>query len=251
MILKVAYLGKDFCGSQVQPHGRTVEAELESVLKKLDAIDCDCSRLRLLSRTDSGVSAACNLAVFESKGDVDTGRINHELPDDIFVTGKSEGKVRYPVNKHYAYLLENFDDTVEVSKLKSAARLFCGEHDFSAFSKVDSSCEKSSVRTIKVQVEVCNNFIIIHFYGAGFLWQMIRRIVQCMVDFSEGSISKGDIAEFLRGKKSQAYTPAPSENLILADIDAGLKFDCDEKVQRRIKEKMGLLEKELFFFSQL
>ncbi|NOQ55551.1 MAG: hypothetical protein GQ477_01960 [Nanohaloarchaea archaeon] len=252
MILKIAYKGKDFCGSQIQAKGRTVEGEVISALERLDLIDKKASRFRILSRTDKGVSACCNLAKFETKKNVDIERLNHELPTDIFILGKSEGVLKLPVKKHYVYVV-GFSDAkrLDLDKLKHVAKLFSGKHDFSNFARIEKDKEKTSVREIEVNVEVSGNLILIHFHGTGFLWQMIRRIVRCMYDFSYGKIDESEILGLLSLKISKNYSAADACNLILFDIDAGLKFDEDVRAKKKIDKKMGLLEREMFFFSQL
>ncbi len=253
MILKVAYIGTGFCGSQIQPKGRTVEGEINSAFERLGLIDPDAdSRFRILSRTDRGVSACGNLAVFEPEKDLDLMRLNHELPEDIFVTGKSEGKIRYPLKKHYAYLILKYEaPKINVDRLVHSAKLFSGKHDFSNFARIERDKGKSPVRAIDVSVEDAGSMIVIHFYGIGFLWQMIRRIVKCMTDYSSGKLSDGEVSDLIERKTNKKYQAAKPENLILLDVDAGIRFKADSKTRKKIDEKMGLLEKESFFFSQL
>ena len=256
MIFKVAYIGDGFLGSQIQPEGRTVEGEISSALERLGLLDNDTdSRFRILSRTDKGVSACGNLAEFEPKKEFDLSRLNHELPCDIFVTGRFDGKIKYPVKKHYAYLILKSEnrrvDIDNIDKFVRSAKLFSGKHDFSNFARIEKDKDKSPVREIEVTVEDFQNLIIVHFYGTGFLWQMIRRIVQCMIDNSLGKLSDGKVSDFINGKTQKKYQAAKPENLILLDIDAGVQFESDGKASKEINEKMGLLERELFFFSRL
>lgn len=252
MILKVAYNGKDFCGSQIQANERTVEGEIISALLRLDLIDEGSSRFRIISRTDKGVSACCNLAKFESKKKVDIERLNHELPSDIFILGKSYDVLKLPVNKHYVYIVDaSVAKKIEIGKLKHVATLFSGRHDFSNFARIEKDNLKTSVREIDVKVELVGRLVLIHFYGAGFLWQMIRRIVRCMYDFSFGKMEESKILGLLDCKISKDNSAADANNLILVDIDAGIKFDEDVCVKKKIDKKMGLLERETFFFSQL
>ena len=252
MILKVAYKGKDFCGSQVQAKGRTVEGEIISALSRLDMIDVCASRFRIISRTDKGVSACCNLAKFESKKNVDIERLNHELPSDIFILGKCDGVLKLPVKKHYVYIVDaSVAKKIDDGKLKHVATLFSGRHDFSNFARIEKDKEKETVREIEVKVESVGNLVVIHFYGTGFLWQMIRRIVRCMYDFSYGKIDESKVLGLLDCSISKNYSAADADNLILVDIDCGLEFDSEPYVQNKIDKKMGLLEREMFFFSQL
>lgn len=59
--LTVAYDGTDYCGWQIQPNGITVEEVLNKKISKLTGEDI---RIIGASRTDSGVHALGNVAVF-------------------------------------------------------------------------------------------------------------------------------------------------------------------------------------------
>ena len=61
--LTVAYDGTDYCGWQIQPNGITVEEVLNKKISKLTGEDI---RIIGASRTDSGVHALGNVAVFDT-----------------------------------------------------------------------------------------------------------------------------------------------------------------------------------------
>ena len=68
----VAYDGTDYCGWQIQPNGVTIEEVLNKCLKALTGEEI---RVIGASRTDSGVHALGNVAVFDTES-----RIPPELP---------------------------------------------------------------------------------------------------------------------------------------------------------------------------
>ena len=61
--LIVAYDGTNYCGWQVQPNGNSVQAELERHLSDLLKEEI---RITGASRTDAGVHALGNVAVFDT-----------------------------------------------------------------------------------------------------------------------------------------------------------------------------------------
>ena len=61
--LFVAYDGTDYCGWQIQPNGITVEEVLNRELSRLTGEDI---HIIGASRTDSGVHALMNVAVFDT-----------------------------------------------------------------------------------------------------------------------------------------------------------------------------------------
>ncbi len=254
MLLKLSYKGKRFSGSQIQPNSRTVEGELLNALSRCGYIESkESAELKIISRTDSGVSAAGNIARFNACKNIDIDRLNHELPDEIIVISKSHSKIRNPVSKHYCYLIDNkISLRLDGEKLIEASEILKGKHDFVNFSKLDRKSEKTTLRSIDINVERDKNFFIIHFYGKGFLWQMIRRIVRCMTDYASGKIDADIIRDYLEpNKMNRDYPPAKPDGLILVSIDAGVDFKESKRARKSIDKKMGVLEKELFFFSQL
>ena len=68
IMLKVAYDGTDYCGWQIQPRDKTIESELNKHLSSLLQEDI---RVIGASRTDSGVHALSNIAVFDTNARMD------------------------------------------------------------------------------------------------------------------------------------------------------------------------------------
>ena len=65
--LTVAYDGTDYCGWQIQPNGITIEEVLN---KKLSKLTGENIVIIGASRTDSGVHAMGNVAVFDTESPI-------------------------------------------------------------------------------------------------------------------------------------------------------------------------------------
>ena len=82
--LTVAYDGTNYCGWQIQPNGNTIEAELNHHLSELLS-----EHIQVIgaSRTDAGVHAKGNVAVFDTSARMPAEKIsyamNTRLPADI------------------------------------------------------------------------------------------------------------------------------------------------------------------------
>ena len=74
--LTVAYDGTDYCGWQIQPNGITVEEVLNKKISKLTGEDI---RIIGASRTDSGVHALGNIAVFDTTSRMPAEKISYAL----------------------------------------------------------------------------------------------------------------------------------------------------------------------------
>ena len=89
--LTIAYDGTNYCGWQIQPNGITVEEVLNKKISKITGEDI---KVIGASRTDSGVHAIGNVAVFDSKTPIPPERfayaLNQKLPEDIVITSSEE-----------------------------------------------------------------------------------------------------------------------------------------------------------------
>ena len=82
-----SYDGSDFNGYQKQPKGRTIQGEIESVLKKING-ENNVSVVAS-GRTDAGVHAISQKAHFDMNDNISIDKLVHSLnsmlPDDIYV----------------------------------------------------------------------------------------------------------------------------------------------------------------------
>ena len=89
--LTVAYDGTDYCGWQIQKNGVTVEEVLNRALSRLTE-----EKITVIgaSRTDAGVHARGNVAVFDTDTRIPAERIayavNALLPEDVVVVRSEE-----------------------------------------------------------------------------------------------------------------------------------------------------------------
>ena len=91
ILLVVAYEGTNYCGWQVQPNGLTIEEVLNRELSRLFKEDI---KVIGASRTDAGVHAMGNLAVFDTNARIPGEKIayalNVSLPPDIRIQKSME-----------------------------------------------------------------------------------------------------------------------------------------------------------------
>ena len=112
--LTIAYDGTNYCGWQVQINGITVEEVLNKALK--DLLNEEIAVIGA-SRTDSGVHAMGNVAVFDTETRIPAEKIsfalNQRLPNDIRIQKSDEVPLdwhpRYrDSTKTYEYKILNF-----------------------------------------------------------------------------------------------------------------------------------------------
>ena len=87
----------------------------------------------------------------------------------------------------------------DTAAMRSAARLFVGEHDFGAFCRSEGKARvKSTVRTIyELSVTEGEGVCEIRISGSGFLYNMVRIIAGTLLYVSEGRRTENDIIRAL------------------------------------------------------
>lgn len=240
IMLEVAYEGTNYCGWQVQPNGITIEEVLNRELSRLLKEDI---KVTGASRTDAGVHALGNVAVFDTNaripGDKVSFALNQSLPDDIRIQCSKEvspdfhprhcstrktyeysiynHKMENPIGRQFMYFVHR---PLDVEAMQKAADCLVGTHDFKSFCNIHTHVE-DTVRTIYVcQVQAMGNNITIHIEGNGFLYNMVRIIAGTLIEVGNGLRKAEDIQQILEAKdREMAGRTAPAKGLKLVKID--------------------------------
>ncbi len=170
--LTVAYDGTDYAGFQIQKSGvPTIEGELQKAVLDLTG---ECPEIIGASRTDAGVHALCNQAVFDTESPIPAAKfadaLNTRLPKEIRVQCSCEAAPDFhprkvPSVKTYEYRIFNAPHPLpvlsrythfsytdyDVAAMRRASGVLLGEHDFASFCSVYTQA-KTTVRTI---TEIC------------------------------------------------------------------------------------------------
>ena len=240
--LTVAYDGTNYCGWQVQPNGITIEEVLNKAICTLTGEEIAVIGA---SRTDSGVHAMGNIAVFDTGSRIPAERfsyaLNQRLPEDIVVTKSEEVSLdwhpRYQNSlKTYEYHILNMKTPVptkrlyncfvsfdlDVNRMRQGAQYLLGEHDFAAFCCIRTNA-KTTVRTV-TDLQIQQNplkpeEITIRITGNGFLYNMVRIIAGVLIRVGRGFYEPDKVLELLEGRerKKEAVT-APPQGLCLMEI---------------------------------
>ncbi len=239
--LTVAYDGTNYCGWQVQPNGITVEEVLNQHLSELLR---EPIRVIGASRTDAGVHALGNVAVFDTTARMPAEKIsfalNTRLPQDIRIQESREVAADFHPRfcntvKTYEYKILNrrFADPtkrlyslfyyipLDTERMKKAAAYLVGEHDFKSLCTHKAEVE-NTVRTI-YDVEIlkdANDMITVRIRGNGFLYNMVRIIVGTLLRVGSGYYEPDYMKELLEAKDRQAAgETAPPQGLTLVKIE--------------------------------
>ncbi len=168
ILLTVAYDGTGFSGFQAQKSAvPTIERELNRAITELTGVETEVSGA---SRTDAGVHALCNLAVFDTQSRIPAQKfsnaLNVRLPEQICVIDSREVPADFHPRfcdtvKTYDYVIYNAPfpsprrrrfsfysyTPFDVEKMRQAAQYLVGEHDFKSFCSVHTQAQ-TTVRTV-------------------------------------------------------------------------------------------------------
>ena len=243
--LTLQYDGTDFHGWQIQNELRTVQGELTRALSLIDGREV---LVHGSGRTDAGVHAEGQVASVEIRREIAPAKlraaINANLSPDVrvfesvpveesfharysaiektYVYRVIKGPVASPFK--YRYALHEARD-LDLVAMQKAATLFCGAHDWTAFSAAQSDVD-SRVRTITglsvtagFDARAHSQILEIRVSADGFLRYMVRSIAGGLL-----AIGRGDLdADSLRlaidsGERPRAVVTAPPHGLTLVSV---------------------------------
>lgn len=167
VMLTIAYDGTQYVGWQMQPNGTAIE---EVINRELSSLLGENIVIAGASRTDSGVHALGNVAVFDTESRIPAEKIcfalNQRLPEDIVIRDSREVPAdfhpRYssctktyeyriynnihpnPIKRRYSYFVYA---PLDLDAMRKAAEYIVGEHNFASFCSAHAQV-KTTVRTI-------------------------------------------------------------------------------------------------------
>jgi tRNA pseudouridine38-40 synthase len=198
--LLVEYCGRNFHGSQFQPHRATVQSALQDALRHLNI---RASAVSFAGRTDAGVNARGQVAHFDTTpvalanvSRLDAA-LNAILPESVAVravqlsTGSHFNSRRDTECKWYRYTIHNAHNRsvwadrmastqhhapLDAARMHQAAQWLLGTHDFRSF-KDSATPIVNDICAIRVaQVVRDGDFINFDVAADRFLYKMVRNI---------------------------------------------------------------------------
>jgi len=242
--LILAYEGTDFAGWQHQGGVRTVQRDVEAAIAKVVG---EPARVQAAGRTDSGVHALGQCAHFdipEHLSHVPWGKaLNGLLPPDVRIVSACIAPPGFHAqfdacSKIYAYTLwlershvnplrRRFvwyptPPALNLAAMDEAAALLVGTHDFNSFRNQGTDLgSRGTVRTLaRIWREPGGpSEIVWRFQANGFLKQMVRNIMGCLVAVGRGKVTPADVRCILE-KRDRSIAPptAPARGLCMERV---------------------------------
>ena len=248
--LLLEYDGAVYHGWQLQAEGETLQGVIEDRIAKITG---EHSRIVGASRTDAGVHALGQTAIFRTGSGLDATTIkkalNAVLPRDIRVLDASEVEDSFhprkdTVEKSYFYIISNQRKSsvflyryswlvvphLDISAMKEAAEVLIGNHDFSSFMGAGSDIQSPVREIFSLSIErlesidfmtvaLNGNFIKIRIAANGFLRHMVRNIVGTLAEIGRGRTHTDTMEEILNSRdRKRAGRTAPPNGLFLERV---------------------------------
>ncbi|MBR2795269.1 MAG: tRNA pseudouridine(38-40) synthase TruA [Solobacterium sp.] len=236
----VAYEGSGFCGWQTQKKGDSIQEAIEEAIRHLTTEEI---HILASGRTDAGVNALGQVFQFDSRLDLTErkmmGALNAFLPDGIHIMKVEKKDRRFHVR--YCVRLKQYDYTIntgpydvfsrhhayqcpyplDIAKMKEAAQVLVGTHDFTSFNSNTLRETPDQVRTIyAIEFHENGPFLTISYIGRGFLRYMVRMMTAQLLEAGQGKITPDDVRKKLEARsKTVSRKNAHPEGLTLVKVD--------------------------------
>ena len=237
--LGLEYDGGALRGWQTQPGGDTVQDRLEYALCRIaeERIGVVCA-----GRTDAGVHAAGQVAHFDTAArrplTAWVRGVNGFLPPAVAVRWaqpvEEDFHARFSAyGRCYRYLLLDraprpglwhgrvgwCHRPLEEGRMRQAARLLLGEHDFSAFRAANCQA-KTPIKTMRhAAIQRAGDMLILDFEANAFLQHMVRNLVGSLVYVGQGRHPPEWIDELLASRdRTQAAPTFAAAGLYLVGV---------------------------------
>lgn len=237
--LVVAYDGTNYHGWQVQDNGITIEEVLNRTISELVQEDI---KVIGASRTDAGVHACGNVAVFDTEsripGDKFSFALNQRLPEDIRIQESCE--VDADFHPRYADTVKTYEYNIlnrrfelptkrlyaafcyypmDIERMNQAAAYLVGEHDFKSFCSAGAQVQTTARTIYAVNVTKEDDMVHIRITGNGFLYNMVRIIAGTLMQVGTGLMEPEQVKEILEARdRSKAGPTAVAKGLTLVEI---------------------------------
>ncbi len=241
--LTIEYDGRPFMGWQRQPHGASVQEEIERAIGKFSG---ETVRVHTAGRTDAGVHALGQVAHFDLEKKTDGRTVREALnahlrPHPIAILSAEAVSEHFHARlsaryRRYLYRVLNRParpalDTgrawhvpygLDIAAMREAAAHLVGRHDFTSFRAAECQA-KSPIRTLD-RLEVIQEGARLDFAveARSFLHHQVRNMVGTLILVGRGKWSPGRVADALAAHDRSAAGPtAPPDGLYLVGVDYG------------------------------
>ena len=239
MRLLVSYDGTDLLGWQIQPRGRTGQAELEKALTKVLKTEV---KTAAAGRTDAGVHATGQVISFQTPIVIPARAwvpaLNSVLPRDIAVWRAEEASPDFharhsAISRTYRYTLVHrgpraplkarhaswIEGPLDVAAMQEVWSTLLGTHDFTHFGSTGSDPVNPICTVTQAQLTEDTDTLYFDVTANHFLYHMVRRLVGTAIRVGRGILSAEGFQDTWRGLAPKPSGPtAPPHGLTFVGV---------------------------------
>lgn len=237
--LRISYDGTNYSGWQQQKNAGSVQAEIESALRRLlrqeKVITVGCGR------TDAGVHARKFYLHFDAEKEIEDQamllfKLNQLLPWDIAVHEilrvadkaharfhATERTYEYHVHQQRDPFIHSFSKyypfPLDVEKMNEAAHMLTGYSDFASFQKTRGGQKTSICVVMNACWQKTGHNLKFTITANRFLRNMVRAIVGTHIDIGRGRMTLNQYREVIESRKRlMAGDSIAAKGLHLVDV---------------------------------
>lgn len=220
--LTYSYDGSGFYGFQRQNRERTVQGEIEKLLKKFLKEEVN---LTSSGRTDRGVHALTQVSNFKSNTPIPAENfrymLNRKLPEDIIILKSEEVEDDFhsrhsAISRSYLYIIKNKKDyniydrnyvtyvdyDIDEKELEEVLFPLVGVHNFESFRTADCGAEHAVREMQEIRVYREDEKIMVYIKANAFVKSMVRIIMGSALAVCKGIRDKDYIIKKIENPNS-------------------------------------------------
>lgn len=238
IFIQIQYDGAALEGWQIQASGATVQAALESAIRKALGEE---TRIHGAGRTDSGVHALAMTAHFDTKNPMPAAQmakaLTAHLPDEIVVTlsrevGADFDARRDAVMRWYRYQIDRsphrrplgprawrLTGRLDTEAMRQALEILAGEHDFGGLRSSGCTATRTELTLSEASMIENGELLALDFKCRSFLQRMVRLMVGAVAMVGQGKLTLDQLREILAsGQRPSGIVAAPAAGLCLMRV---------------------------------
>ena len=236
----VSYDGSGYYGWQSQANVVGIQDIIEDALSKMHK---EKKHIAASGRTDRGVHALGQVFHFDTELSLTEEQwvkaLNSNLPMDIrilkteFVDAEFHSRFSAKKKRYDYYLnmgeynlferntVTQYNRQLDVDKMREAASILVGTHDFTSFCSNSFEETPNQVRTIEtLNISREMDRLQFTFIGDGFLRYMVRMIVGVLIQVGENKLEIADVKAILEAKSKEVIRyKAEANGLYLTEVN--------------------------------
>ena len=193
------------------------------------------------SRTDAGVHAMGNVAVFDTNtripGEKISYALNQRLPEDIRIVKVELVKNGFHARKSakgkkYEYYIDcrekpdvfsrrycyHYPEKLNIEAMRAAVPYLLGPKNFTSFTD-DKECKDPIRKITNIKIVSTGDKVRITYYGTGFLYHMVRILTGTLLEIGTGKRDASKLPVVIAAEdRSLAGFLAPARGLFLRKV---------------------------------